>query len=247
MSKPVILVTGNYTEAKVAPFFHRYNVRQDHFTSIERVGGLPVLTGFLGSKENIQDLLSQVDGLLVTGGDDIEPGEYGEEKRDVCGETCPPRDKFERMLIEAALEMDKPLFFICRGTQMLNVVLGGTLHQDLKTDTGTDIAHLDIPNYDNEKAHTVKMEAGSKIAGILGKTEFGVNTLHHQAVKDVAPGLKVAGRAPDGTVEALEVPGKHYVVACQWHPEMMLDTEHNVKLFTDFVAACAEARKKRCP
>ena len=152
-------------------------------------------------------------GLCLAGGADVDPALYGEEPHP---KTEPPdrqRDRLECSLLREALERDLPVLAICRGLQLLNVALGGSLRQHIE---GHD--HRKVP-----EAHTVSIAAGSRLAGILGTTEYGVNSRHHQCAGRVADGLSVTAAAPDGVVEGAELPGKRFVLAVQWHPEARMD------------------------
>ena len=175
------------------------------------------------------------DGLLLPGGDDVDPSFYGREKTALCGRTDPQRDQDEWALLEAFLATGKPFLGICRGEQMLNVFRGGTLHQDIKG--SQKVKHSDYL-HKNRGNHLVSLAPGSRLQAIFGSAEIRVNSLHHQAAEVPAPGLSVAGRSEDGFIEALEDPSHPFCVAVQWHPEHMGRTEQR-KLFTAFVEAAA--------
>lgn len=175
--------------------------------------------------------LAGLDGLLISGGTDLDPQLYGEEPH---AETEPPdseRDEMELWLLRDAIDQDMPVLAICRGMQLFNVAFGGTLAQHLKTvDTHRRRGAMD--------AHTVKAAAGTKLASIVGDAEFAVNSRHHQGVAAVGQGLVVSARAADKAVEALELPGKRFAVAVQWHPEDRVpDREADTKLFAAFAHA----------
>ena len=180
-----------------------------------------------------------VDGLLLSGGADINPAYYGEEI-DGSEDIDDERDMSELKLARWALEEDRPLLGVCRGLQLLNVATGGSLYQDIPSDftpsttqDHQESAHRQQRDY---LAHTVSLDPASKIAALMGVTTLQVNTLHHQSVKKVGTGLKVVGTSPDGVVEALESPAHRYVVSIQWHPEELWrkqDAAHH--LFASFV------------
>jgi len=153
------------------------------------------------------------------------------------------RDEFELALCRQAVAMDKAVLGICRGQQMLNVALGGNLVEDIPSMLLEAGEHQWWPNFERGRlSHSVKLENGSQLADIMGGTEFEVNSLHHQSVKDPGEGLKVVASAPDGVIEALEMPGKHFVLSVQWHPEWLLDSAPMRQIFKAFVEASRSAQ-----
>ena len=211
---------------------------QDYFNAVFRAGALPVLLPLTEDEAVMREMLRRVDGLLLTGGADVGPDMYGEEKLPCCGEVTPVRDRFEFPLCRMALEMDMPILAICRGHQVLSCALGGTLYQDVAEQFSPKLKH---PQYDipRDKAHGMTVEEGSLLHQITGLTEFTVNSRHHQAVKTPGAGLKVIAHAPDGLIEGVELPGKKFVLGVQWHPEALGDRyEEAQALFNAFVGAC---------
>ena len=149
------------------------------------------------------------------------------------------RDAFELALCRHAVAMDKPILGICRGQQVLNVAMGGSLVVDIPSELPDAIRHSWWPGYKRSRlSHQVGVEEGSRLAGIMGGEEFMVNSLHHQSVKALGEGLKVAATAADGVIEALEMPGKRFVVSVQWHPEWLQEHEPMRRIFRAFVEAC---------
>lgn len=191
------------------------------------------------SQSAMARLLNHLDGVLLIGGPDVEPARYGEAQRPECGPIHTERDESEVLLVAETLARNLPILAICRGIQVLNVALGGTLYQDLPSDSPrSSIGHRSQER--QALAHTVRLEPDSAVCAVLGGDEVAVNTMHHQAVKDLAPALQAVGWAPDGTVEAVEMPGAQFVIGVQWHPEELVGvTEHARRLFTAFVAAAA--------
>lgn len=187
--------------------------------------------------------LDAVDGLILTGGSDVNPIRYGQARVPECGEADDARDEFESHYIREALAKDFPILAICRGIQILNVELGGTLTQHLPT-TGTH--RMSVPGEEpgrHSAAHSVRVLSGSRLGEIVGVGECDVNSRHHQAVDRVGQGLIVSAVANDGVVEALEKPGDLFVVAVQWHPEdRVLANEHDRNLFAAFAVAMAKAK-----
>ena len=169
-------------------------------------------------------LVDLVDGVLISGGDDVDPSGYGAENT-ASTKTDLEVDRFEIAVLEAAREADKPVLAICRGLQILNVALGGSLHQEVTSSGGTHDSISDDHVEMNARRHVVTFEPGSSLASIYGASEAKVNTLHHQGVDSLADGLIVEGRADDGLIEAARWDGYWWVIAVQWHPER-LDGEH---------------------
>lgn len=210
---------------------------------VERVrlaGGLPVLLPQILPDE-AGDVLRRIDGLLLTGGDDVAPESYGAVDEGLSLGMCKQADDCEIALVRAAAEMGTPILGACRGAQIMNVAFGGTLYQDMLAD-GT--CHGPRPAVLEEilaQRHSISIESDSRLAEILGCTCDEVNTTHHQAIRDLAPGFRVSARAPDGHVEAIESADGRYLLAVQWHPEKLPTPQHQV-LFEDLVRA---ARRNR--
>lgn len=208
-----------------------------YMNGILQAGGVPVMLPLTDDEEALAQLVRQCDGFLFTGGHDIDPALYGEEKRKTCGECCSARDAMESRLLKMALEADKAILGICRGIQFLNVGLGGTLYQDIPTEVETKEEHRQKPPYDMP-SHRVLLESGSPLKKLLGREEIEVNSCHHQAVKKVADRLCVMAKAPDGLAEAVYMPEKRFVWAVQWHPEFFDGKdENNNRIFEAFVEA----------
>ena len=211
---------------------------------IERLGGLPIIIPYINDKKNIKNYVELCDGILFSGGADVCPSHYGEEVRDVCGTTEPYRDELELAFFEAAYGTSKPILGVCRGSQFINVALGGTLYQDLDTDAPSEVVHRR-----KEKMfdcyHPVSIVEGSFLEALLGKKEIRVNSFHHQAIKTLGRGLIPTALAADGIVEAISHEGDQYIRAYQWHPERIDDeTEDSKKIFEDFILACRIAKKE---
>ena len=232
MNKPIIGVTPLWDEEK-----NSYWMLPGYLEGLEEAGAIPVILPLAVDGADIAQLVSLCDGFLFTGGQDVSPELYGEVMKPTCGEMCPARDTLERELLRQALERDKPILGICRGIQFLNVALGGTLYQDLPTEHPSEISHSMKPPYDRA-VHTVRILPGTPLATLLGKTELGVNSYHHQAIKELAPGLVEMARSTDDLIEAVYLPGKTFVWAVQWHPELSFRTdEDSRKIFGAFVGA----------
>jgi putative glutamine amidotransferase len=214
-----------------------YVLRWEYLRSIELAGGIPIVLAPSGPALH-PSLIDRLDGVVVTGGPDIEPWVYGQRAEEGLLDVSAERDEFEIGLCHAALERGMPVLGICRGIQLLNVQLGGTLIQDLPA---CPIRHLDLKRPRQALVHPVRLAPGSRLAGILELTELEVNSMHHQAVDHLGAGLAAAAVAPDGVVEAIEAVERPFVVGVQWHPEgFWRDRDHcSARLFRAFVDAAA--------
>jgi putative glutamine amidotransferase len=185
----------------------------------------------------LRTLYDLADGILLPGGPDVNPERYGQAYHETCKPASPERDETELTLARWTMDDGKPLFAICRGIQVLNVALGGSLYQDIQALIPGTGKHDWYPNYPRDlRPHTVAVDSGSRLARILEATSLPVNSLHHQALKDVAPDLTVVARSPDGVIEAVEAPDQPFGVAVQWHPEELArDDPRAQQLFDAFV------------
>ena len=231
MKKPIIGLTPSVDEEN-----HRCLVQPGYLESIDRAGGLGLMLPLTDRDEDIARFVELCDGFLFVGGPDIEPWRYGQELLPECGAQNVQRDAMEWKLLEAALAANKPVLGVCRGIQMLNCVLGGTLYQDIPSQYETDLTHaMPQPPY-NRTAHPIRILEGTPLAE-LSPLE-GVNSRHHQAVLDLAPGLTPMAYASDGILEAVWMPEKDFVWAVQWHPEAFWEEEGgNMDLFRKLVEA----------
>jgi putative glutamine amidotransferase len=208
-----------------------------YIESLKRAGAVPVLIP--PQPENAADLVETLDGILLAGGDDCDPAEYGEEKHPSCEPMDPRRQKNDLGLAKLARERGIPTLGICLGVQVMNVAAGGTLIQDIDT----DIDHASEPS--DRHRHDVHIDSSTKLGSILGDQEFNVNSSHHQAIGRVADGLRITAKAPDGIVEGLEDPSHPFYVGVQWHPEDMPEESSAVAIFGAFVEAARKyAREK---
>lgn len=203
---------------------------------IENAGGVPLMLPLSRDKKVLAAAFEVCDGLVLTGGQDVDPALYGGRKEN-CGEICEKRDFAEALLLKLALERDKPVLGICRGIQFLNAALGGTLYGDLKTEHKSSVGHVMTPPYDRA-VHKVTIKKGTPLYDIIGAEQISVNSYHHQAVKTLSPKLLEAARSEDGLIEGVFLPGKKFVLAVQWHPEFSFKTDENSrKIFSAFVNA----------
>lgn len=208
-----------------------------YLNGLLEAGGLPVMLPLTGDPSVLAQLAGRMDGFLFTGGQDVSPALYGEAPLPLCGECCPERDRMEEILLELAWKADKPLLGICRGIQLLNAALGGSLYQDLPAQLPSDVTHCQAAPYD-VPVHTVCLEPDTPLHALLGKPEIEVNSYHHQGIKRLAPALRAMAHAPDGLVEAVYAPAKKYIWAVQWHPEFSYRRDRQSrKIFESFVRA----------
>jgi len=199
----------------------RVRLTAAYVTALEGAGLVPVIIPPLSNIGAAAAILGSVSGLVLTGGEDVDPARYGEMRHEKLRSVNTARDGTEAALVEEAKARGIPVFAICRGIQILNVALGGTLVQDIASQCDTDIAHDDEGARDS-RSHDISIEPGSRIAAAMGTERCSVNSFHHQSVKRVASGMRVTARSPDGVIEGLESTDEDWwVMAVQWHPEEM--------------------------
>lgn len=235
--KPLIAVTLDAEESGGYSRMPWYALRQNYCSAIVEAGGIPVLLPH--EMALIDDYLSLCDGVVITGGFfDIDPGLYGAQACHPMVKTKPQRTLFEQELLDRVWPLQKPILGICGGMQLINVLKGGTLIQHIPDDVEGALAHEQSPPHTNP-GHAVSVETDSFLFSLLKSQTLEVNTSHHQAVKDVAPSLRVNARAADGVIEGIEDPAHKFCVGVQWHPEYHV-TPFDHKLICSFVkAACA--------
>ncbi len=194
-----------------------YRLHRDYVRSIERAGGLPLVL-VPGRPSDAPELLARVDALLLSGGTDVDPALYQAEAHPRLGAVVRERDDFELALVREALERDLPLLAICRGHQVLNVALGGTLVQDIPTQRPAAGPH-DKRGRAERRVHAVELQEGTRLRALLGQAVVHVNSFHHQAIERLGAGLRVSALAPDGVIEGVELPARGFALGVQWHPE----------------------------
>lgn len=214
------------------------SVNQDYVDAVLRAGGTPVIFPATEDPARLSALLDQVRGLLLTGGGDVDPVRYGEALLPCCGEISAIRDGMEYPLCREALSRRMPILAICRGIQLLSCVLGGTLYQDLDEQFGKTLKH---PQYDRpgDPVHEVDVKPDTLLSSIVGAGSLGVNSRHHQGIRDLGEGLRVNALSPDGLIEGVELPASPFVLGVQWHPETLSPRfPAQQKIFHAFVKAC---------
>ena len=207
--------------------------------AIEEAGGIPIVLPCGENFEAYHHFIELCDGFMFTGGCDIHPARYGEETLPECGSIQDHRDIIELAFFEKAIKTEKPIIAICRGIQLINVGLGGTLYQDIPSQVKTELIHSQTEGH-FEPSHSVNIIENTPLHDMTdGKASMIANSFHHQAIKDLGRGLAVMARAEDGIIEAVYMPEKPYVRAYQWHPERLWQIDaDNLAVFTEFVKAC---------
>ena len=239
MPAPLIGITTYRT-------FNRYGYPQiclseAYIASLAQAGALPVLVPLGLSETALDELVSRLDGVLFSGGGDVEPVRYGSQPHHLVDNVDLDRDRVELRLLQKTVSAGQPFLGICRGLQLINVGLGGTLYEDILDQKPGSLHHAtsdDLPR--NHLAHPVKLEADSKLSKILAFPELQVNSLHHQGIRSLASGLKPTAYSPDGIIEAFELPNYRYGLAVQWHPEWLQEHPPMQALFRSFVEASSQ-------
>lgn len=232
--RPVIGISGSCPQGWVS-------VRDEYTNAVSRAGGIPIVLPVTADSILVEEYANLIDGLILSGGEDIQPAYYGEKIFNETVECIPRRDTADFLLLRASLRRKLPVLAICRGEQLVNVMFGGSLYQDLPSQYDT-IVHHHQENARNGAQHIVYLEPGSRLHELLGVDSVGVNSFHHQAVKKLGEGLKVSARAADGTIEGFEGDGLFCV---QFHPEAFVSAGDDtfLPIFTDFVKQASRCRQ----
>jgi putative glutamine amidotransferase len=236
--QPIIGITTNqssnaYGQATIL-------LTQAYVKAIMQAGGVPVLIPSLIANDGWDALYRRLDGILLTGGGDISLDHFKGDPHPRIDDVDPERDTVELNLLHASVADGKPFLGICRGCQLVNVGLGGTLYTHIPDQLPNALDHSYPGNMRTVLVHEVKIDEGTRIANVLGEPIVKVNSHHHQGLEDIAPSLRVAGRAPDGLVEAIELQNHPFGLAVQWHPEWLTDQQSTRKLFRKFVEAAGK-------
>ena len=235
MRKPIITILCSVSDNETAS---EYRLPHSYVDAISKCGGIPILLPYTLDREMIGSYVDIADGFLFTGGNDVDPALYNEAVSPSCGEIERARDDFEIAIANAAFSTKKPIMGICRGIQLLNVALGGTLYQDIDSECDGCIQHRQSEPNDSP-SHEVTIIEGTPLYTLIGEKKMTANSFHHQALKKLGYGLRAMAYASDKTVEAVYSTEYPYLYAYQWHPERLFrSSDGNRKLFSDFISAC---------
>lgn len=223
-------------------------INQRYYVALSNAGATPVLVPLLDHEDVLRGVYDLCDGILLPGGVDMDPSCFGEPPHPKLGRTDPARDRVEMQLTSWAVADGKPVLGLCRGLQVINVALGGSLYQDLEAQCPNGIKHDYFPTYGFSRdhlAHDVTLASGSRLRRMLAHDRVPVNSMHHQGIKTLAPSLSATAVAPDGLVEGVELEGDQFLVGVQWHPEVFEITDTNVRpLFHGFIDAAADFSRR---
>jgi len=242
MKKPIIGITCyiDYDDPKRKyPFIFALDyLKRQYYLAIQDAGGIPFVLPNIEKIDLVDHYIKILDGLLLSGGGDVHPSFFHQRIKVNNLRIKKERDRFEIALTRKAKKKKLPILGICRGPQVINIALGGTIYQDLSLRKERTFDHKPEAVMRFKKKHKVKIREGSKLFSIINKKEIEVNTNHHQIIKDIAPGLSASAWSADGVIEALESKGKDFLISVQWHPEAMLEHSSSKLLFRAFVDEC---------
>lgn len=233
---PIIGVVPSIDEDK-----GQYFINEDNVKSLSEAGGIPVLLPYFKNESTADELVERIDGLYLTGGNDINPFLFGEEPHQKLGVVNQQRDEFEMILVQKVLQKNKPVLGVCKGCQIINVALGGSVYQDIYDQIDSTLLQHHQQASDGYPSHFVHVTEGSLLSKIVGSSEIKVNSRHHQAIKRLGNSLVQSGTANDGIIEAIESKDYRYVLGVQWHPENMAmqGDDTSKKIFDSFIEACS--------
>jgi putative glutamine amidotransferase len=232
---PIIGITMDHETVKTYSKYPWYALRENYAGCIAESGGVPIALPY--HPELVETYLSMIDGLVITGGNfDVSPTLYGAEVASDTVTVKNTRTAFEYQMVKGALKRNMPIFGICGGQQLLNVVLGGTLIQHIPDVITSDIAH-EQPNPRHEAGHTIRAVEGTMLASLIGIQDVAVNSAHHQAVDTVAEGIIVNAFSPDGVIEGIEMPSHPFCLGVQWHPEFFISSADEAILLAFILAS----------
>ncbi|MFC0273547.1 gamma-glutamyl-gamma-aminobutyrate hydrolase family protein [Metabacillus herbersteinensis] len=235
-SKPIIGITSSVVNHGEIPSAH---LHEKYIASVTNAGGIPVVLPIGRDEEMVNTWVTMCDGFILSGGEDVDPNSYNANPEPELRKTRSDRDETELLLVKSAIDQQKPIFAICRGIAMLNAALGGTIIQDIETTIENPIKHYQTAARP-DATHEISINEGSRLHNLIGSYKARVNSMHHQAVGDLAPDLVSVAVAPDGVIEAVE--GKcsdSVVLGVQWHPEEMASEDESMhRLFVNLVEEC---------
>lgn len=230
--KPIIGISSSLNE-------HVLSVHTDYIKAITKFGGVPIILPNL-QEDAIESIVELLDGLLLTGGGDIDPTLFNEEPHQNLGTITPERDEFEIAIIQKMMKLNKPIFGICRGLQILNIAIGGDMYQDIYTQSQNKLLQHTQLAPRSHTSHFVQVSEGSKLSDIVQVEKFKVNSFHHQAVRKIPVDFKASAIASDGIIEAFESMNHKFVMGLQWHPECLLSKNDHAStaIFEAFILSC---------
>jgi putative glutamine amidotransferase len=238
-SQPLIGITSGLTRNKAGSPVCQ--VGQAYVTAVQRAGGIPVMIPIGIDQDRLDALLPRLDGLLFTGGGDIDPQRFNDQPHKEVYDISPERDQLEFALVEKATVANLPLLAVCRGIQVLNVAFGGTLHTHIQDQLPGAMKHDWSSDHPRDTlTHPVSLTCGCILHNIFVADNIQVNSLHHQGIARVGDGLRATAFAPDGLVEGVEVEGTEFVIGVQWHPECLPNDPGMQSLFRAFIEACQQ-------
>lgn len=243
MKKPIIGISSSIIVEEKGTFlgYERVYVNRDYVDAVINNGGIPLIIPFSQNKEIIKKQVEMIDGLILSGGHDVYPFNYGQEPKQKIGKVFPERDEYDFELLQNAKEREIPILGICRGLQIMNVFEGGSLYQDLSY-----IEHEVLKHDQNDKPelkiHAVILDKNSKLYDIFKIDKFLINSFHHQAINELGKNLKIVAKANDGVIEAIESINYPFYIGVQWHPEMLEKSDKLMKdLFSEFIKSAKKA------
>ncbi len=245
MKKPIVALSGQIENRIIGEWkIPLYATTGFNVESLKEANFIPLISPFL-DQAFADELVEKMDGVILTGGADVHPNLYNEEVKEYCQATQPDRDESDLILLKAALKHKKPILCICRGSQIANVYFGGTLYQDINKDTNSTINHAAYTEFNKEISHKITIEKNTPLHNILNVDEIGINSLHHQAVKDLGKGVKVMAKSSeDNIIESWYYEeDSQWIRAYQWHPEMQDANPRKESIYKEFYNECIKRRK----
>lgn len=243
MGRPVVGIATQTVPGVAGERPNCWIMGSHYVEALRMAGAVPWLIPLLPHDSGtMQEIFDRLDGVFLTGGVDVDPSQYGELKHPLCGTTDPDRDAIELQLLEHAMATKMPVLAVCRGIQILNVAMGGTLYQDVSAQVPATFKHDYFPTSHSPNraylAHEIAVKAKTRLGQILGEAIVPVNSMHHQAIKTLGHGLTTNAIAPDGIIEGVEGTNGQFLIGVQWHPEELTTSQPGMRrLFTSFVEA----------